>query len=683
MTLALIAKRMKAVNVLPKSLGTVETLGCVTVVCSDKTGTLTENLMSVESVGFVDGHMQASEALAAFSSQKASSKPYPALQRLVRCGAICNDAVFEESAAVQPDVKIRAVKGNATDQSVLRFVEEASAVEAIRSAVTSVAAIPFNSRNKWKLTVIHIGDDQYEIMLKGAPDILLEYCINAVPNQGEDESATVLLDENAKQKVVDLQEAWARRGERVIVMAFKRVTLSKDFFETSAQEEQLTRMALSDLTLIGLVGIIDPPRADIPHTVSECRRAGARFMMVTGDFKLTAASIARKCGILTGGNEPYELPTMSKASTLTEKGWISGGLVLQGSDIDQLDDETWETVCRFEEVVFARTAPEQKLRIVNKYQDRKQVVAVTGDGVNDAAALKAANVGIAMINGSDVAIEAADLVLLGDFASIIGGIRLGRLVFQNLQKTISYLLPAGSYSEDWPVLLNVFFGVPLPLSSFLMIIICCFTDLGCCLTMVAETEEFDLLSLPPRDAYREHLVNLKLYGQAYLFLGTIETFCAHSMFFLYLYQTLGIPLNGLFLAYEKWGDGYYGYSADQLSKTLATGQCVYFVTLVVMQWFNLLTTRNKRLSILQSNPITRAKNGRRNLLVPLGILCSLIVAIFVTEVPGMQNLFGTASVPIRFWLIPIALGLGMLVLDDLRKLCVRTWPKGLIARIAW
>ena len=237
----------------------------------------------------------------------------------------------------------------------------------------------------------------------------------------------------------------------------------------------------------------------------------------------------------------------------------------------------------------------------------------------------------------------------------------------------------------------------------MQIIICCFTDLFCCLTLIVETEEDDLLSLPPRNAFTDHLVNFKLYGQAYLFLGTIETgelfstnttcdsglttrilVCAHAMFFLYMYQATGIPLGGLFLAYENYGsDGYYGVSADDQSNALVVGQSVYFVTLVVMQWFNLLTTRNKRLSILQSNPITRAKNGRRNLYVPLGIAVAFGIAVFITEVPPIQRIFLTGAVPIRFWLIPLGLGAGMLILDDVRKLLVRTFPKSIIARVAF
>jgi sodium/potassium-transporting ATPase subunit alpha len=266
------------------------------------------------------------------------------------------------------------------------------------------------------------------------------------------------------------------------------------------------------------------------------------------------------------------------------------------------------------------------------------------------------------------------------FDSIIDAIRLGRLVFQNLQKVIAYLLPAGSCSEIWPVLLNVFLGVPLPLSSFLMIIICIFTDLFLSLSLVMEKEEFDLLSLPPRNHRRDHLINAKIYAQTYLFIGVMETICAHSMFFLYMWKASGILASALFLAFEKYTGGFYGHSQDDLNNFNATGQCVYFVTLVILQWGNMLSVRNKRLSILQADPF---RKQRRNPWLLLGMLASLVIAIFVTEVPFVHNVLGTASVPINFWLYPLPLAFGILCMDEARKALVRSFRKSIVARVAW
>jgi sodium/potassium-transporting ATPase subunit alpha len=213
-----------------------------------------------------------------------------------------------------------------------------------------------------------------------------------------------------------------------------------------------------------------------------------------------------------------------------------------------------------------------------------------------------------------------------------------------------------------------------------MIIICVFTDLFCSLSLIMEREEFDLLSLPPRNTKRDRLINLKIYAQSYLFIGVMETVSAHSMFFLYMWRHAKIPASALFFAYEKYTEGFYGYSQEELTNFNTVGQSVYFVTLVILQWGNILSIRNKRLSILQADPVRKA---RRNPWLALSVLISFCIAIFVTQTKGIQNLFGTAAVPIEFWLFPIPLALGILIMDEMRKLIVRTWPSGPIARIAW
>jgi sodium/potassium-transporting ATPase subunit alpha len=682
LTLMMVARRMKDASVLPKGLSTVETLGCVNVICSDKTGTLTENKMTVTSIGFLDELKPAEELAPQLATEKC---PEP-LQMLHRAALLCNDAMFDPTTIHLP-VSERAIQGNATDSAVLRFAENAKLGRAVQDSFPRAFSIPFNSSNKWMLSLHSEGviseksnGQELLVLVKGAPDVLLPKCSSWLSYRS---NKVEPLDAAARTLLSQAQEKLSRNAERVIMLCQRRYTPTASLHSNAFSDEIATH-ALVDLTIIGLLGILDPPRTETAETVATCRRAGIRFFMVTGDFGLTGAAIARRVGIFSSDGEPDTLDDILKhnitADVTLSKSSRNRALLLEGTQLGELSEADWDVVCDYEEIVFGRTTPEQKLRIVIELKQRHNVVAVTGDGVNDAPALRASDVGIAIVSGSDVALEASDLVLMDKFSSIVDGIRLGRLVFQNLQKVIGYLLPAGSWSEIWPVLLNVFLGVPLPLSSFLMIIICVFTDLFCALSLVMEREEFDLLSLPPRDTRRDHLITAKIYIQSYLFIGVMETVSAHAMFFLYMWRHAKIPASALFFAYENYADGFYGYTAEELTNFNTTGQCVYFVTVVIMQWGNILSIRNKRLSILQADPIRKA---RRNPWLAVSIAISLCIAIFVTEVPGIQTLFVTASVPIEFWVLPIPLALGILIMDEMRKLAVRTWPKGPIARIAW
>ncbi|KAJ5729258.1 uncharacterized protein N7483_003766 [Penicillium malachiteum] len=671
LTLMMIARRMKQTNILPKGLATVETLGCVNVICSDKTGTLTQNRMFVKSLGMVDWEYSIEDLVPGMESSDG-------LRTLLRASVLCNDATFDPETLCLP-IHERSVNGNATDAAVLRLADSVGAASPKNlEPYERVHQIPFNSKNKWMLTMHEDPDlsSGYMIYVKGAPDVLLDRCStywSAVDN------AIRPLDTHARQKLSDFQAKLSRRAERVIILCQRRYVPTHPLGSNGFSDEILESGA-QDLTVLGIFGIIDPPRPETAQTVAACRRAGIRFFMVTGDFGLTAAAIARDIGIYDGENEPDNIEDLRDGFCSDKSQRSRRSLLLEGGSLSSLTQEEWSIVCDYEEIVFARTSPEQKLRIVSELQAKGNYVAVTGDGVNDAPALRAADVGVAIGSGSDVAIEAADLVLLDRFDSIVEAIRLGRLVFQNLQKVIAYLLPAGSWSEIWPVIMNVFFGCPSPLSSFLMIIICVFTDLFLSLSLIMEKEEFDLLSIPPRNPRKDHLINLRIYGQSYLFVGVMETFSAHAMFFVYMWKAAGIPFHDLIFAFEKYTDGFHGYTTEELNHFNYVGQCVYFVTLVIMQWGNILSVRSKRMSLLQADPIRPA---RRNPWLPLAMLVSLVIAIFVTEVPGIQNLFETASVPIEYWFIPLGLALGVLVMDELRKVLVRLFPKGPVAWVSW
>lgn len=452
LTLLMIARRMKQANVLPKSLATVEMLGCVEVICSDKTGTLTKNEMQVTTVGFVDQLLGGSEA-----KKQLMEKPSAGvLSDLHRAALLCNEATFDPLSFDKP-VEERATQGNPTDGAVLKFAESANPGTSVRNAYPQVATIPFNSKNKFMITLNEIKelegkDPTYLAFVKGAPDVLLpkctQYCSYA-------DNTVHTLDEAAKTRFSELQTRLSRNAERVIMLC-QRTYSPQIKVGSQGFEQELLERCLADLTIIGFLGIFDPPRPEAADTVASCRKAGIRFFMMTGDFGLTGAAIARQVGIFTGERDPDNFQTIvaQRGGEHPPDRDSLQSLLLEGVQISQLEEQDWDVVCLYQEVVFGRCSPEQKLLIINHLKKRELSTAVTGDGVNDAPALKAADVGVAMVNGSDVALEAADLVLLGNFDAIVDGIRLGRLVFQNLQKVISYLLPAGSWSEIWPVLLN-------------------------------------------------------------------------------------------------------------------------------------------------------------------------------------------------------------------------------------
>lgn len=452
LTLLMIARRMKQANVLPKSLATVEMLGCVNVICSDKTGTLTKNEMQVTSVGFVDQLLDGGEAKAKLIERPSEG----VLSDLHRAASLCNEATFDPLSFDKP-VEERATQGNPTDGAILKFAESAIPGASVRNAYPQVATIPFNSKNKFMVTLNEIKDFEgkeasYLAFVKGAPDVLLPKCTQYC-SYADDQVHP--LDEAAKTRFSELQTRLSRNAERVIMLCQRTYTPTIQLGSQGFEQDLLDR-CLADLTIIGFVGIFDPPRPEAADTVASCRKAGIRFFMMTGDFGLTGAAIARQVGIYSGERDPDNFQTIvaqRDGEHRPDRDSLQS-LLLEGIQISQLEEQDWDLVCLYEEVVFGRCSPEQKLLIINNLKQRDLSTAVTGDGVNDAPALKAADVGVAMVNGSDVALEAADLVLLGSFDAIVDGIRLGRLVFQNLQKVISYLLPAGSWSEIWPVLLN-------------------------------------------------------------------------------------------------------------------------------------------------------------------------------------------------------------------------------------
>jgi sodium/potassium-transporting ATPase subunit alpha len=263
-------------------------------------------------------------------------------------------------------------------------------------------------------------------MIKGAPDIILPRCDTLL----DDKNQTVPLTSAQRFRIESVKDSWSRQGKRVILLASKPTVVPF----SHNHEKEVHVAARQGLTFVGIVGIVDPPRDEIPDVVNALRGAGIRIFMVTGDFKLTAQAIAEDCGIISNTAMVDDINALGRDGKF---GNTRQAIVLSGPEMITLNENQWDQLCQYQEIVFARTTPEQKLRIVREFQAHDNIVGMTGDGVNDAPSLKAADIGIAMGSGSDIAIEAADMVLLDSFAAIVQAVMYGRLVFDNLKKTVS------------------------------------------------------------------------------------------------------------------------------------------------------------------------------------------------------------------------------------------------------
>lgn len=592
------------------------------------------------------------------------------IAQLRALAGLCNAGEFDAATNHLPLAE-RKIAGDATDQAVLRFSESLGPVRDLHLLWRKTFELAFNSKNKFMIRTLALADpagldaalspdeasqwtkDDLLLSIKGAPDILIERCTTFVDEHGHVQTLTPAM----KTIIEDIKNQWSSQGKRVILMARKKLPghQAQHSPADNSFEIDVTKQAQSDLTLVGLVGIVDPPRDEIPEVVRVLRRAGIRFFMVTGDFKLTAQAIAIECGIIScpasmvhdismlsrRGEDVVPVTSQPSADDdeLTTSTPIKA-IALSGPELITLNDHQWDQLCNYNEIVFARTTPEQKLRIVKEFQKRENIVAMTGDGVNDAPSLKAADVGIALGSGSDIAIEAADMVLLDSFGAVVEAVKYGRVVFDNLKKTIIYLLPAGTFSEFWPIITSVVLGLPQILSSFLMIMICCLTDCAAATTLAYEQPEADVLLRKPRNPKTDKLVDWKLLFHAYFFLGVQETLASFAMAYWYA-QRKGVTFGNLWLGF---GEYPADYDMLHVQKVLNEASSIYFVNLVIMQWFNLFATRTRRLSIFQQPPAFNKKT-QNWYLFPAIVFSLVVIFIFlyipVSFSPALPRLFRT------------------------------------------
>ncbi|KAG1848307.1 hypothetical protein DFJ58DRAFT_796452 [Suillus subalutaceus] len=691
LSLTVIARRMAKRQVLVKNLATIETLGCMSVLCSDKTGTLTAGKMMVENIAFLDDVFGVEE----INERVTKASDPAALHQIAR---ICNGAQFDATTNHLP-VQDRTIKGDPTDTALLRFSEVLSIPELGVNASTlqqdyhKKFEIPFNANNKWMLSVVSrvsTAEKNVEstwMFVKGAPDVLFPSCGSVLQSDG----TVVKLTSKARQTFAMIQEDWSSRGQRVLVLCRKSIEEINTGLPPNDVED-LMYMEMCDLTLVGLIGICDPPRPDVSASISLIRQAGVRVFMVTGDFKLTALAIARQVGIITQHVVDTIQDVRAAASEKTSpKDYYLykpsdndpiRSLVLTGEDVASLTSFDWNVIVgAYTEIVFVRTTPDQKMRIVEEIKARgDNTVAVTGDGVNDAPALKAADIGVAMGSGSDVAKEAAALILLkNDFASIPVAIELGRLVFDNLKKVTLYLMPGGSYAQFMAILVNVLLGMQIPLNPYQQTCYSITNDVIMSISLMYEKPEWDLMQRKPRNTRTDRLTDWRFFFHIFLFYGLMLWPCAMAMWFLYMNQQ-GLSFYKVILTFNRWEDGWQGYTLSQLTQFVNVGQGIYYVTVTIGQCGTLLAVCNRRVSILHSNPLW---GPRRNLLVLVGITGTILICIVNLYGAVFQRVFGTTPIPGMFWGLPFTFALGILLMDETRKAIVRKYPKSFIAWLAW
>lgn len=438
--LAIGTQKMAKENAIIKNLRAVEGLGCVSVICSDKTGTLTQNRMTVKKA-YANGKVWEPE------EAKGNDK---AMGGLVAESVLCNDGAINGETAV----------GDPTETALLSFCRTIGGDEnKVREEFPRLQEIPFDSDRKL-MSTLHFRNERYEMLIKGAPDVLLARC-TSVEQNGE----VLPLTDEIRSAIVDQNRDFSSQGLRVL--AFAKKVLSEN--------RPLTLEDENDLIFTGLIAMMDPPRVESAPAVADCRRAGIRPVMITGDHKITASAIAREIGILRDGDRAVE-----------------------GSELEKMTDE--ELRNEVEHIsVYARVSPEHKIRIVRAWQDRGHVAAMTGDGVNDAPALKQADIGIAMgITGTEVSKDAASMILTDDnFATIVKAVANGRNVYTNIKNSIQFLL-SGNLAGILVVMITSLFGLPLPFTAVQLLFINLLTDSLPALAVNMEKPTGDLLNQKPR-----------------------------------------------------------------------------------------------------------------------------------------------------------------------------------------
>lgn len=632
LSLAKAVQRMSKRNALVKKLSSVETLGSTSVICTDKTGTLTQNEMTVSNLWLASkeyevtgvGYSPVGDIVC--KGKKFTVNEDEDMKLLLTGAALCSNARLlppnEDSARY-------TVLGDPTE-ACLGVVAQKAGIDMKKQVELTprIRELPFESRRK-RMTTIHqlekpIEGTQRIAYVKGAPKEVMKLS-EYIRANGEVQPMT----QEMRNCIMEANDGYARSGLRVLAVAYR--LLHKDDKIPTALSAYTTEIIEQDLIFVGLVVMADPPRPEVAAAVAECRTAGIRIIMITGDYGLTAESIAKRIGIVKEPNPR----------------------VVSGLELEELSDEQLKEYLK-DEIIFARVAPEQKLRVVTNLQEMGEIVAVTGDGVNDSPALKKADIGVAMgIAGTDVAKEAADMILTDDnFASIVHAIEEGRAVYSNIRKFMLYILNS-NMPEAVPSAMFLFSrgAIPLPLTVMQILTIDLGTDMLPALGLGAEKPEKGIMELPPRNQ-NEPLLNRKIIIKAFLWYGLLAS-AASAFSYFFVNILAGWPNQPL----AGEGDPIY-IKATTMS----------LAAIVFCQIGAVFNCRTEKQSIFKVGMFANKQ-------VNVGIVFEVLLIAFLIYTPAMQNVFHTASINLPDWLLlciwpPIILGI-----EEIRKAILRKKDK--------
>jgi magnesium-transporting ATPase (P-type) len=596
-TLAIGVQRMAQRNAIIRRLPAVETLGSVSRICSDKTGTLTLMEMMVTSAVTAESAYEVTGAgYAPEGEVKMDSKPAgaPAVLGLMgRVSMLCNDAeLFQEEGAWK-------VEGDPTEGALYPFATKLGMDrQAEQAALPRIDAIPFESEHKFMATLHKSTDGKEMLLVKGAPEVILENCDRQQLANGQ----STPLD---RERFLRESDRLAAQGERVLALAWLE--------NPGVKAGALGPADLpKTLVLLGLVGLLDPPRKEAIEAVKECHGGGIRVTMITGDHKVTAAAIAKMLGI------------------------GDGKTAVTGAEIEEMDAATLQERVRDVDV-FARASPEHKLRLVKAIQANKQIVAMTGDGVNDAPSLKKADIGVAMgIKGTEVTKEAAGMILADDnFASIGAAVKEGRTVYNNIEKAMLFLLPT-NVAQALVIAVAIFFGFTMPITAPQVLWVNMVTSVALGLVISFEPHEADVMQRPPRVVDRQIVTGFGIWRIIFIGLALL----AYTLLAFFWMKSEG--------------------ASDELARTVAVN------AITIGQVFYLLNSRY----LLDSSLSLRAHMGNRYL--PIGILAVVVLQLLFTYAPPFQAMFGNESIPYWVWPWLLLGGLVFFLVVEAEKLIIRS-----------